>query len=195
MSGTVTEWHYYAIQLPFSYLSGTFQFTEWHMYSFILCLHETFSIYSDQLPTFKVIWSCMLPRMNWCCYKNASAMESSFLSTQTGLAVWQPNYLPSSLWLIFFCDGVKLSKLVKALFLKTLQDVLSFSLKRYRMSWVYPNEGTCLSSGLASLGYGCGLNQLISPTLWRRSSQSHRSRSAFELHNLWRKWTAPGIRK
>lgn len=49
----------------------------------------------------RVIWSCMLPRMNWCCSKNASAMESSFLSTQTGLAVWQSNYLPSSLWLLF----------------------------------------------------------------------------------------------
>lgn len=185
--------------MPFSYLSVTFQahfssLNDTCTVSSYVCM-KRFQFIQTNYQHSRVIWSCMLPRMNWCCYKNASAMESSFLSTQTGLAVWQPNYLPSSLWLIFFCDGLKLSKLVKALFLKTLQDVLSFSLKRYRMSWVYPNEGTCLSSGLASLGYGCGLNQLISPTLWRRSSQSHRSRSAFELHNLWRKWTAPGIRK
>lgn len=186
--------------MPFSYLSGTVQFTEWHMYSFILCLHETF--YNLFRPTSNIQGSFGL-----LCFH---AWTDAVLKT---LVLWNhhvsayilvhpdwPCGMTAQLSAIlivtpFFCDGVKLSKLENALFLKTLQDVLSFSLKRYRMSWVYPNEGTCLSSGLASLGYGCGLNQLISPILWRRSSQSQRSRSAFVLHNLWCEWTAHGIRK
>ena len=93
----------------------------------LVCM-KLFQFIQTNFPHSKVIWSCILPRIQWRYSQNSRAMESQRKRLNScasrlalrydGAIIRHPDIKRDSL---FFCDGVHLSKLANAVFLNTLQ--------------------------------------------------------------------------